>query len=219
MDNKSSTNDGEWVQVTHRRKTTTATHSHQPRPRNNQRIDRTVTWRDKAGVTTFYFCRFPTWVKEKDLWQVFHRWGKVWEVFIPKNKNKEGHRYGFVRFKEVEDETWLERQLDNNIFFGKTKMFVNRPKFERGKIVRRNQKDNSTPDNGKPQGVINYEERVPRTNINGGRLWSYAEVVTMAPPGDSALHNQGADSSQALQAVHRPPAVVTTNMEQNKWIQ
>ena len=219
MDNKSTTNDGEWVQVTHRRKTTTAHHSHQPRPRNNQAIDRTVTWRDKAGVTTFYFCRFPTWVKEKDLWQVFHRWGKVWEVFIPKNRNKEGHRYGFVRFKEVEDEMRLERQLDNNIFFGEMKMFVNRPKFERRKAVRLNIKDDCQPDNGKPQRVINYEERLQRTSTTDARLRSYAEVVKTSPMGDGALHNQGADSSQPSMAEHRPPAVITTNMEQNQWIQ
>ncbi|KAH1198267.1 Sterol 3-beta-glucosyltransferase UGT80A2 [Glycine max] len=219
VDNKSSTNDGEWVQVTHRRKTTTATHSHQPRPKNNQRIDRTVTWRDKAGVTTFYFCRFPTWVKEKDLWQIFHRWGKVWEVFIPKNKNKEGHRYGFVRFKEVEDETWLERQLDNNIFFGKTKMFVNRPKFERGKIVRRNQKDNSTPDNGKPQDMVKNKGFLPsgpsEIPIQRNQM---KEIINSLLP---ACKEPDIDSGVPFKAdaiIANPPAYVYKISEQNKAI-
>jgi len=158
-------------------------------------------------------------VNEKDLWQIFHRWGTVWEVFIPKTKNKEGHRYGFVRFKEVEDELRLERQLNNNIFFGKTKMFVNRPKFERGKIANRNQKNHFTPDNGMPQGVTNYGQGVPHTNVNGARLRSYAEVVTMASPGQSILYNQRPDFSQASQDVHRPSVVFNTNMDQKEWLQ
>ncbi|KAL5169552.1 putative plastid-lipid-associated protein 11, chloroplastic [Glycine soja] len=163
--------------------------------------------------------RFPDWVNEKELWQIFHRWGTVWEVFIPKTKNKEGHRYGFVRFKEVEDELRLERQLDNNIFFGKSKMFVNRPKFERGKRASRNQKNQFTPVNGKPQGVTSYGRGAPRTNVTGARLRSYAEVVTMASPGQSILHNQRAACSQASQDVHRPPVVINTNMDQKAWLQ
>ena len=48
-----------------------------PKFSNHQWQDRTVTWRNKADVTTFYFYRFPTWVNEEDLWQTFQRWGKV----------------------------------------------------------------------------------------------------------------------------------------------
>ena len=140
-------------------------------------------------------------------------------MFIPKTKNKEGHRYGFVRFKEVEDELRLERQLNNNIFFGTTKMFVNRPKFERGKRASRNQKNHLTPVNGKPQGVTSYGRGAPRTNVTGARLRSYAEVVTMASPGQSILHNQRAACSQASQDVHRPPVVINTNMDQKAWLQ
>ena len=92
-------------------------------------------WRDKAGVTTFYFSRFPEGMMEKDMWRIFQKWGKVWEVFIPRTKNKLGHRFGFVRFKEVVDVQRLERQLDNNIFLGGVKLLVNRPKFDRGKVV------------------------------------------------------------------------------------
>lgn len=77
MDNRPTNNDGEWVQVTRRRKPITETHGVPSRPRNNHRLHRTVRWRDKADITTFYFCRFPDWVNEKELWQIFHRWGTV----------------------------------------------------------------------------------------------------------------------------------------------
>ena len=39
-----------------------------------------MTWRDKAGVTTFYFSRFPEGMMEKDMWRIFQKWGKVQEI-------------------------------------------------------------------------------------------------------------------------------------------
>ncbi|KAH1194450.1 putative ribonuclease H protein [Glycine max] len=98
-------------------------------------------------------------------------------------------------------------------------MFINRPKFERGKRASRNQKNHLTPVNGKPQGVTSYGRGAPRTNVTGARLRSYAEVVTMASPGQSILHNQRAACSQASQDVHRPPVVINTNMDQKAWLQ
>ena len=56
----------------------------------------------------------------------------MWEVFIPQKRNKQGHSYGFVRFKGVEDRDRLERRLDNNIYIQRMKLFVNKPKFQRG---------------------------------------------------------------------------------------
>ena len=41
------------------------------------------------------------------------------------------------------DEQRLERQLDNNIFIDGVKVFVNRPKFERGKVVNTREKGTS----------------------------------------------------------------------------
>ena len=58
----------------------------------------------------------------------------MWEVFVPKSKNKQGQRYGFVRFKGVEEEGRLKRQLDNNIYIEGMKLFVNKPKLQRGGI-------------------------------------------------------------------------------------
>lgn len=58
-----------------------------------------TNWRDKADISSFYFTRFPEDVNEKDLWYQFKRWGDVREIFICKQRNKSGRRYGFVRFK------------------------------------------------------------------------------------------------------------------------
>lgn len=136
-------------------------------------------------------------------------------MFIPKSKNKEGHRFGFVRFKEVEDELGQERQLDNNIFFGRTKMFVNRPKFQRGRVATKNHNDNSIHGNANIQGVDRRSQGAFKTNVNGGRLWSYAEVVRVASLEVSILCNQKSVFPQAPKDVRRPVAF-NTNMEQKE---
>ncbi|KAL5187213.1 hypothetical protein HKD37_05G012931 [Glycine soja] len=87
-------------------------------------------WRDHKDVKSFYFTRFPDDTAEEDLWQHFKKAGDVREIFIYKKRNRNGRKYGFVRFKGVEDKRQLERKLDN-IIFGGLKMYVNLPKFGR----------------------------------------------------------------------------------------
>jgi len=48
----------------------------------------------------------------------------VREIFISKQRNKSGRRYGFARFKGVIDVHRLEWQLDN-IVVGGLKLYVN----------------------------------------------------------------------------------------------
>ena len=76
--------------------------------------------------------RFLEDATEKDLWVQFKKWGDVQEIFISKQRNKRGRRYGFVRFRGVSDVRKLERKLDNPIVDG-LKLYVNVPKYERGK--------------------------------------------------------------------------------------
>ena len=133
--------EGEWIQVKSRRrkahsKTVPAFGKGIADKKDSHQItfrgkNPSTTWRDRADITSFYFSHFPDEVRERDLWKIFQAWGKVWEVFVPKKRNKQGHRYGFVRFKGVEDEDRLERRLDNHIYIHGMKMFVNKPKFQR----------------------------------------------------------------------------------------
>ena len=91
--------------------------------------------RDALDVISFYFTRFPEDTNETELWYVFKKWGDVQEVFIARNRNKWGKRYGFVRFKGVKDVTTLERKLDS-LVVGGLKMHVNVPKHGRERMVR-----------------------------------------------------------------------------------
>lgn len=96
---------------------------------------RKTNWWDTSDVHSFYFTRFPEDMNETELWYVFKKWGDVREVFIARNRNKWGKRYGFVRFKGVKDATTLERNLDS-LVVGGLKMHVNVPKHGRERIVR-----------------------------------------------------------------------------------
>lgn len=90
-------------------------------------------WRGRKDIALFYFTRFPEDATEKDLWHHFKKFGDIREIFVSKNRNRNGTRYGFARFKGVEDVYNLERKLDN-IVYGGLKMYVNTPKFGRNRI-------------------------------------------------------------------------------------
>ena len=89
-----------------------------------------ANWREHKDVTSFYFTRFPKDTTEKDLWYHFKQAGDVREIFISPKRNRNGRRYGFVRFKGVEDVHQMEKKLDSMVFGG-LKMYVNTPKFGR----------------------------------------------------------------------------------------
>lgn len=91
---------------------------------------RNKNWRDAPDIYSFYFTRFPEDIGEKDLWFKFKKWGDVREVFIARNRNKSGWRYGFVRFKRVNNAWKLKRQLNNLVLRG-LKLHVNLPKHGR----------------------------------------------------------------------------------------
>lgn len=91
-----------------------------------QKVER----RHKRSFTTFFFTRFPDGFDAEAMWGVFNHYGKVKEVVIPTKRLKTGQRFGFVRFWDVKDPTYLERRLDN-IIIGCTKLNVNLPRFNK----------------------------------------------------------------------------------------
>ena len=73
-------------------------------------------------------------MNKTDLRYEFKKWGDVPEVFIARNRNRRGKRYGFERFKGVKDVRWLERKPDNQVVGG-LKMHINIPKHERERTI------------------------------------------------------------------------------------
>ena len=139
----------------------------------------------------------------------------MWEVFIHKAKNKACHRFGFVRYKKVQDVQRLERQLDNSIFLGGIKMFVNKPKFERDTVNKGHLHGTLTNGKGRIQEVDNGGQK---TYDTGGRLGSYVEVARgVIPPVDN-LSNQ----KVAVQGDNRlvlSPVILNPTNEHKEWLQ
>lgn len=129
-----------------------------------------LNWRNKEDITSFYFTHFTDEVNEVWLWEKFKVWGDVREVFIAKRRNKEGRRYGFVRFKGVSDVKLLEVQLEN-IFIDDQKLFINLPRFARSAW---NLEVQSKVGNG---GEPNKETIKRPEAISRPRVRSYAEVT------------------------------------------
>ena len=127
-------------------------------------------WRNKADITSFYFTHFPEEVNEELLWWNFKKWGDVREVYIARRLNKEGRRYGFVRFKNVLDAKGLELRLDN-IVINECKLFVNLPRFDRP--GHRNELKESVP--------VGRKKIIEGSNIGvthtGPSRKSYAEAI------------------------------------------
>ena len=211
------TNHGDWVEVSRKRKTKMAASRGRMERNSCQGKEKKMTWRNKDDVTTFYFSRFPEGIMEQDMWQIFQKWGKVWEVFIPRTKNKLGHRFGFVRFKEVVDVQSLERRLDNNIFIGGQKLFVNRPKFDRGKVFCTQETGTVTRGMGDAQQVYKGAQMDKRTSVKEGRPRSYAEVVKEFEPGQTSSLNLVEGAHRAEKDNHRP-MILCSNKENTEWL-
>ncbi|KAK7386319.1 hypothetical protein VNO78_26474 [Psophocarpus tetragonolobus] len=66
-----------------------------------------------GGITSFFFTHFPENYKAREMWEIFRRYGEVQEVYIPTKMDRNGRRFGFVRFTDVEDEYLLGVKLDS----------------------------------------------------------------------------------------------------------
>ncbi|KAH1213353.1 putative ribonuclease H protein [Glycine max] len=74
------------------------------------------TWAWLKYMDKDFHIHFNQWstkdITEKELWYHFRRWGDLREIFIPKQKNKNGRRFGFARFKGVKDAHGLAKAMD-----------------------------------------------------------------------------------------------------------
>ncbi|MCH81494.1 RNA recognition motif [Trifolium medium] len=99
-------------------------HTAQSRKRNGfiQNLDRVTT--------SFFITNFPEDSSSEQLWELFRKFGRVGEVYIPKKLDKWGRRFGFVKFKDVLDVEVLSRNL-RDVWLGSFKLRVNLSRFGR----------------------------------------------------------------------------------------
>ena len=216
--NDKTANFGEWVEVSRRRRMTAAENRSKVVGNGKQIHYRNLHWRDHEDVTTFYFSRFPDGTRETDLWKIFQKWGRVREVFIPKHKNKEGHIFGFVRFIEVMDERRLERDLDNNIIIDGLKLFVNRPKFDRGRVFR------AKPFEEPLQKMVNCQEKHNGKQLGDkvpcydGQPRSYLDMVKEATRAKGSSYLMKEDPQGDTIKIQRS-VVLNSTKEDREWLE
>ncbi|GKV01050.1 hypothetical protein SLEP1_g13646 [Rubroshorea leprosula] len=97
--------------------------------RNQRKV---VEWGYDEGMykqaTAFFFTNFPDEWSYEEMWKTFRKYGRVYAVYSPLRKSRNGKRFGFVRFLEVMNPKVLENQLDKIRVDG-CKIWVNLAKY------------------------------------------------------------------------------------------
>jgi hypothetical protein len=86
-----------------------------------------------ANTTTFYITNFPDNVNATDLWKSFSRYWTVGEVYIPAKTDRQGKRFGFARFADVDDVQSLLEKIEGT-WIGTFKIRANISRFKRGDV-------------------------------------------------------------------------------------
>jgi hypothetical protein len=81
-------------------------------------------------TTSYFITNFPEEATATELWSKFGRFARVGEVYIPNKLDKQGRRFGFVKFRDVKDAVELLRKI-SNIWLGSFKIRVNLSKFNK----------------------------------------------------------------------------------------
>ncbi|GKU86167.1 hypothetical protein SLEP1_g729 [Rubroshorea leprosula] len=74
-----------------------------------------------------------------DMWNTFRKFGRVYAIYSPNRRSKNGSRFRFVRYLDVKDIRELERKLDQ-IWVEGRKLWVNTPRYVEAKKEVREQK-------------------------------------------------------------------------------
>lgn len=171
--------ESEWTTVSHRKPRNFPPRRHGRSGKREEDHPQRRNWRDRTDITSFYFTRFHDEVTETELWTHFRKWGDVKEIFIPKRRNREGRRYGFVRYKGISDKRRIEKELDSSIVKG-LKLHVNAPKYGRGQTMLEQYKIVPAK-KGKGVDVYGQKEEAPlRTTGNKVLQKTYAEAVAVS---------------------------------------
>jgi hypothetical protein len=116
---------------------------------------------------SYFFTNFPGETKVMELWQKFGRFGRVGEVYIPNKVDKQGQRFGFVKFGEVEDAVEMLRRI-SNIWVGSFKLRVNLPKFDRNMkpTTEKERNKDFVTEEPRPKTLKNHQGQVEKSFKN-----------------------------------------------------
>ncbi|GKV14964.1 hypothetical protein SLEP1_g25762 [Rubroshorea leprosula] len=153
-------------------------------------------------ATPFFFTNFPEEWSYAEMWRTFSQFGRVYAVYSPRRRNRNGNRFGFVRFLDVKDKKELERKLDQ-IWVGDRKLWVNIPRFDalqKKEMERRN-----------PQGE---DLRIPLNTCPNIQGRSFADVVKGSRGIDSRMVWQEKGPGENWQGME-----YKVNVEDSTWLE
>jgi hypothetical protein len=125
-------------------------------------------------TTSFFITNFPVDTNASDLWNLFSKYWKVGEVYIPNRLDRSGKRFGFARFEDVDDRERLLEKLENT-WIGTYKLRANLPKFRRGETAN----NTNSKSGGKNVGLGREAAKEVRVGV------SFKEIVQGATNGTS----------------------------------
>ncbi|GAU43006.1 hypothetical protein TSUD_187270 [Trifolium subterraneum] len=125
-------------------------------------------------TTSFFFTNFPNDVKASDLWSRFARFARVGEVYIPNKVDKQGHRFGFVKFRDVRDAKELLRRI-SDIWVGSFRLRVNLSKLRKNPpaVAKDVLKAGPLKDYNYASCDKSFQEALLDDNVKGGRSGGY----------------------------------------------
>ncbi|MCI15232.1 RNA-binding protein 25-like, partial [Trifolium medium] len=141
-------------------------------------------------TTSFYFTNFPEDIKPVDLWELFAKFGKVGDVYIPNKVDKWGKRFGFVKFKDVKDVEEMSRRLVN-VWSGSFKLQINHSRFGRN-AERKSSSDAGTLKvrEGATRSVnheVSFKDLLIPTSHSKGLIGGEGDIAAVKVPVDSSL--------------------------------
>ncbi|KAK8560975.1 hypothetical protein V6N13_026410 [Hibiscus sabdariffa] len=153
----------------------------------------------KEGVPLFIF-NLPEKLHWKGLWVLFSYHGDVLDAFIPRKRSKGGQRFGFVRYKSMEDAMRAQERLDGFSIYG-FRVRVHLARLDSNNMQGRNKdpwrKKIDEPDNRRAEeksdlvqrvtGVLDLDKRIILNNCLVGRCNKFMRAHILA----KELHDEG----------------------------
>jgi hypothetical protein len=86
--------------------------------------------RQDNNTTSLFFHNFSEEVTMADLWKIFLKFGRAWDIYIPQKLDKRGCRFGFVKFLDVYYVKDLLLRLEE-VWWGTYKLRFKLAKYDR----------------------------------------------------------------------------------------
>lgn len=141
---------------------------------------------NRNRITSFMFFNFPSNCGVDELWGTFRQYGRLTDIYMARKTLRDGRRFGFIRYLQVEDEEFMVRKL-NTIRVGGMNIVVlkARERREEVKVGREGQ--------NKQLSGSHIVHRLGNDSKRDQR--KYSEVVNVRTKHNNRLENVGTQNN------------------------